>query len=98
MRRSPPATAFAGQALPLIIKFEVNITRRGRVDQLADRDLAALDVFARERVVEATREPVVDADQGLKRLAQVMAGHRQESDVKFVGALEIVHADSLKFT
>ena len=35
-------------------------------------------------------QPVVGTDDDLKRLAQVVPGHRQKRDVKLVGAPEVV--------
>jgi hypothetical protein len=60
------------------------------LDQLGDRRLAAVEMFPREVLVDAPRQPVVGTDDDLKRLAQVMPGHRQERDVKLVGAPEVV--------
>jgi hypothetical protein len=60
------------------------------LDQLGDRRLAAVQMFPREVLVDAPRQPVVGTNDDLKRLAQVVPGHRQESDVKLVGAPEVM--------
>jgi hypothetical protein len=57
---------------------------------LGDCRLAAVEIFPREVLVDAPRQPVVGTDDDLKRLAQVVPGHRLERDVKLVGAPEVL--------